>query len=103
MEKTLKITEKEVRYIAELANLSLSDEELRAYQGDLEEILTYVEKLGELETEGVEPMSHVLYPGAEQAALREDEPAPSFDRETALGNAPLAGSGHFKVPLVIER
>lgn len=99
----MKITEKEVRYIADLANLSLSDDEVRAYQGDLEEILTYVEKLGELDTEGVEPMSHVLYPGAEQAALREDEPEESFDRDSALRNAPLSGSGHFKVPLVIER
>ena len=99
----MKITEKEVRYIADLANVSLSDDEVRAYQGDLEEILTYVEKLGELDTEGVEPMSHVLYPGAEQAALREDEPQPSFERDRALQNAPLAGSGHFKVPLVIER
>jgi aspartyl-tRNA(Asn)/glutamyl-tRNA(Gln) amidotransferase subunit C len=62
-----------------------------------------VEKLGELDTEGVEPMSHVLYPGAEQAALREDEPKESFHRDDALRNAPLAGSGHFKVPLVIER
>ena len=41
--------------------------------------------------------------GAEQAALRDDELQASFDRETALENAPLAGSGHFKVPLVIER
>lgn len=99
----MKITEKEVRYIADLANLSLSEDEVRAYQGDLEEILTYVEKLGELDTEGVAPMSHVLYPGAEQAALRADQPEPSFDRDRALQNAPLAGSGHFKVPLVIER
>jgi aspartyl-tRNA(Asn)/glutamyl-tRNA(Gln) amidotransferase subunit C len=99
----VKITEKEVRYIADLANLNLSDDEVRAYQGDLEEILTYVEKLCELDTEGVPPMSHVLYPGAEQAALREDELQASFDREAALENAPLAGSGHFKVPLVIER
>lgn len=99
----MKITEKEVRYIADLANLSLSDDEVRAYQGDLEQILTYVEKLGELDTEGVAPMSHVLYPGAEQAALREDELEESFDRDHALQNAPLAGSGHFKVPLVIER
>jgi len=99
----LKITEKEVRYIADLANLSLSDDEVHAYQGDLEEILTYVEQLGELDTEGVEPMSHVLYPGAEQAALRADEPQESFHRDDALQNAPLSGSGHFKVPLVIER
>ncbi len=99
----MKITEKEVRYIADLANLSLSDDEVRAYQADLEQILTYVEQLGELDTDGVDPMSHVLYQGAEQAALRADEPETSFERDRALGNAPLDGSGHFKVPLVIER
>ncbi|MCB1021220.1 MAG: Asp-tRNA(Asn)/Glu-tRNA(Gln) amidotransferase subunit GatC [Acidobacteria bacterium] len=99
----MKITEKEVRYIADLANVSLSDDEVSAYQHDLEEILTYVEKLGELDTEGVQPMSHVLFEGAEQAALRQDALEPSFEREEALDNAPLAGSGHFKVPLVIER
>src|SRR5688572_675385 len=99
----MKISEKEVRYIAELAHLSLSDEEIRAYQGDLEEILTYVDKLDELDTSAVEPMSHVLYPGAEEAALREDLLEPSLSREQALSNAPLSGAGHFKVPLVIER
>ncbi len=99
----MKISEKEVRYIAELAHLNLSDEEIRAYQGDLEEILTYVDKLDELDTASVEPMSHVLYPGAEEAALREDRLEPGLSREQALSNAPLSGAGHFKVPLVIER
>ncbi|MBI1354835.1 MAG: Asp-tRNA(Asn)/Glu-tRNA(Gln) amidotransferase subunit GatC [Acidobacteria bacterium] len=99
----MKISEKEVRYIAELAHLSLTDSEVKAYQGDLEEILTYVDKLNELDTASVEPMSHVLFEGAEEAALRPDELEPSLDREQALANAPLAGAGHFKVPLVIER
>jgi len=99
----MKITEKEVRYIAELAHLNLSDEEIVAYQGDLEEILTYVDKLNELDTAQVEPMSHVLFPGAEEEALREDILQPGLDREQALSNAPLSGAGHFKVPLVIER
>ena len=99
----MKITEKEVRYIAELAHLNLSDEEIAAYQDDLEEILTYVEKLNELDTDSVEPMSHVLFAGAEEETLREDQLAPSLDRKQALSNAPLSGAGHFKVPLVIER
>ncbi len=99
----MKITEKEVRYIAELAHLNLSDEEIVAYQGDLEEILTYVDKLNELDTAEVEPMSHVLFAGAEEEALREDVLKPGLDREQALSNAPLSGAGHFKVPLVIER
>ena len=99
----MKISEKEVRYIADLAHLQLGDEEIAAYQTDLERILGYVDKLQELDVEAVEPMSHVLQPGAENASLREDEPTPSLDRDEALGNAPLAGAGHFKVPLVIER
>lgn len=99
----MKITEKEVRYIAELAHLNLSDDEIVSYQGELEEILTYVDKLNELDTAAVEPMSHVLFDGAEEAALRDDRLAPSLDREQALSNAPLAGAGHFKVPLVLDR
>ena len=99
----MKTTEKEVRYIAELAHLNLSDEEVVAYQADLEEILSYVDKLQELNVEGVEPMSHVLQPGFENETIREDELKPSFDRDRALQNAPLTGAGHFKVPLVIER
>ena len=99
----MKITEKEVRYIADLANLSLSDDEVRGYRADLEEILSYVDKLNELDTQDVEPMSHVLFEGSETSMLRADEPKPSFSAEQALANAPLAGAGHFKVPLVIER
>lgn len=99
----MKISDKEVRYIAGLAHLNLSDGEVGAYQKDLEEILTYVEKLGELDTDAVEPMAQVVYEGSETKTLREDEPEPSFDRDRALSNAPLAGAGHFKVPLVIER
>lgn len=99
----MKISEDQVRYIAELAHLQLDDEEVKAYQANLEEILTYVAKLDQLDTEGVEPMSHAVQAGSEDSVLREDEPEPSFDRERALLNAPLSGAGHFKVPLVIER
>ena len=60
-------------------------------------------KLNELDTQDVEPMSHVLFEGSETSMLRADEPKPSFSEEQALANAPLAGAGHFKVPLVIER
>ena len=99
----MKITEEQVRYITDLAHLNLSDDEVKAYQHDLEEILSYVEKLNELDTDGVEPMSHVLQPGAEDEALRDDTPQESFHHDRALMNAPLSGAGHFKVPLVIER
>ena len=99
----MKISEKEVRSIADLANLDLSDEEIAKYRADLEEILTYVEKLNELDTSNVEPMAQVIYEGSETATFREDENRPSLEQEEALASAPLPGAGHFKVPKVIER
>jgi len=98
----MKISEEEVRYIADLANLRLSGEELKKYRADLEEILTYVEKLNELDTSGVEPMAQVLSED-NTPAMREDELKPSFEPEEALRAAPAPGAGHFKVPKVIER
>lgn len=99
----MKITEKEVRSIAELAHLNLSDDEVAAYQGDMEEILSYVDKLNELPTDDVEPMAQVLFEGAEAQGLREDELQPSMEVGRALSNAPSAGAGQFKVPRVLER
>ncbi len=99
----MNITEKEVRYIAELANLRLSDEEVDRYRGDLEEILTYVDKLKEIDTSEVEPMAQVIYAGSETSTLRDDANRPSFDPEVALRSAPKAGAGQFKVPRVIPR
>ncbi len=99
----MKTTEKEVRNIAELAHLHLSDEEVGAYQHDLEEILSYVDKLNELDTDDVEPMAQVLFEGAEEEGLRADELQPSMDVDKALSNAPLAGANQFKVPRVVER
>ena len=97
----MKITEKDVRYIAELAHLRLDDEEVSAYRGEMEQILTYVDKLNELDTESVEPMSHVL--ASDRNVLREDTRTGSFEHDKALSNAPISGAGHFKVPRVIER
>ncbi len=99
----MKITEKEVRYVADLANLRLSDEEVRKLRADMDEILGHMDKLNELDTSTVEPMAQVLYDAEETATLREDRERPTLSNEAALANAPLAGSGHFKVPLVIER
>jgi aspartyl-tRNA(Asn)/glutamyl-tRNA(Gln) amidotransferase subunit C len=99
----VKITEPEVRYVAGLANLELTDAEIRKMAADLDEILTHIEKLNELDTASVEPMAQVLYQAAETAVLREDTERPTLSNETALSNAPLAGAGCFKVPKVIER
>ncbi|MFB3776867.1 MAG: Asp-tRNA(Asn)/Glu-tRNA(Gln) amidotransferase subunit GatC [Bryobacteraceae bacterium] len=99
----MKITEQEVRYVAGLANLNLSAEEVRRLRDDLDEILAHMDKLNELDTSGVEPMAQVLYDAGETATLREDQERPVLGSDIALANAPLAGSGCFKVPKVIER
>ena len=99
----MKITEEEVRRVAELANLALSDDEDRAHGAGLDGILTHIDKLNELDTTGVEPMAQVLYEAGETATLREDRERPSLGNAIALANAPLAGAGYFKVPKVIER
>jgi aspartyl-tRNA(Asn)/glutamyl-tRNA(Gln) amidotransferase subunit C len=99
----LKITEKEVRYVAGLANLKLTDEEVVRLSHDLDEILTHIEKLNEIDTSNVEPMAQVLFDAEETATLRPDIERPPLGNQAALANAPLAGNGYFKVPLVIER
>ncbi len=99
----MKITEKQVRYVADLANLALTDEEIRKYCADLDEILVYVDKLNEVDTSQVEPMAQVIYETDETATLRPDSVKPSFSSEVALANAPLSGAGQFKVPKVVER
>ena len=99
----MKITEEQVRYIAGLANLQLNDDEVRRFRHDLDEVLTYVDALNELDTSAVEPMAQVLYESEETATLREDRERSPVGTATALANAPLAGAGYFKVPKVIER
>jgi len=99
----VKITEPEVRYVADLANLKLTDSEITRLSRDMDEILTYMDALSELDTDAVEPMAQVLYQSGQTATLREDEPVPPLGNENALANAPLAGAGYYKVPKVIER
>lgn len=99
----MKITEKEVRYVAGLGNLKLTDEEVVRLSHDLDEILTHIDKLNEIDTSDVEPMAQVLFDAEETATLRPDIERPPLGNEAAVSNAPLAGNGYFKVPLVIER
>jgi aspartyl-tRNA(Asn)/glutamyl-tRNA(Gln) amidotransferase subunit C len=95
--------EKEVRYVAGLANLYLTDEEVKRFEADLDEILTHIDRLNEIDTANVEPMAQVLYSAGETATLREDVPVPPLGNRDALANATQAGAGYFKVPKVIER
>jgi len=99
----LKITEKDVVYVAALANLELTEQETARFVTDLNSILGYIEKLNELDTSNVEPMAQVLYAVDETATLRLDQDRPGLPVETVLANAPESGAGQFKVPKVIER
>lgn len=99
----MKLTDKEVRYVADLANLRLSDREVQKMSHDLGQILTYIEELNELDTTSVEPMAQVLHNADETSTLREDVPHTPLSNRQALANAPSSAAGYFKVPKVIER
>jgi aspartyl-tRNA(Asn)/glutamyl-tRNA(Gln) amidotransferase subunit C len=99
----VKITEQEVRYVAGLANLTLSEGEVARLRQDLDGILEHIDRLKEIDTTGVEPMAQVLYDAGPSTTLREDVPVPPLGNEAGLANAPQRGAGYFKVPKVIER
>jgi len=99
----VKLSDQEVRYVADLANLKLTDVEVQRMGAELSDILTHIDKLNELDTSAVEPMAQVLYEAEETATLREDVERTPFDNLTALANAPLSSAGCFKVPLVIDK
>ena len=93
------ITIEQVEHIARLARLQFSDAEKEMLSEELSQILQYMEKLNELDTEGVEPLSH---PTEWVNIMRPDEVQPSLTREEALKNAPSKQDGFFKVPKVIK-
>ena len=97
----MKITEKEVRYVAALANLNLNDAEVAKFRADLDGILEHIEKLNEVDVSNVVPMAQVLVEQSDP--LRDDVPQPPLGSEAALANAPQRGPGYFKVPKVFER
>ncbi len=99
----MKISEEEVRYVADLANLRLSEEEIPRLRTELDAILVHMGNLAAVDTAGVEPMAQVLYEAEETATLREDVVRAPLGSELALANAPSAAQGFFKVPLVLER
>jgi aspartyl-tRNA(Asn)/glutamyl-tRNA(Gln) amidotransferase subunit C len=105
----MKITREEVLRVAELAHLGLSPEEVETYRAHLDGILTYVDKLQELDITSVEPMSQVFHttaqPGAKDShpELREDIPRPCNVADATLASAPDAAKPFFRVPKVIDR
>jgi aspartyl-tRNA(Asn)/glutamyl-tRNA(Gln) amidotransferase subunit C len=99
----LDVTDKEVRYVADLANLRLTDEEVRHMSRDLGQILAHIDQLKELDTTNVEPMAQVLFGEDEIATLREDVSHAPLGNKEALANAPASAAGYFTVPKVVER
>ena len=81
--------------MARLARLELSDDEVERMSGELSTILDHVERINELDLEGVEPTSHVV---SLENVLRSDEPRPSWPRERVLDEAPDPAEGAFRVP-----
>jgi aspartyl-tRNA(Asn)/glutamyl-tRNA(Gln) amidotransferase subunit C len=110
----MRITEKDVRYVADLANLELTDQERQRMVRDLNSILDYIDRLNELDTTNVPPMAQTL-PGntgsdaaetadaLRQGALREDELLACLSHQDAVKNAPDTDGNFFKVPKVIEK
>lgn len=93
------ISRQQVEHVANLARLALTPEEAERFTQQLNKILEFAHKLNALNTDGVEPTSHVL-PLAN--VMRDDEVRPSIPREEALKNAPDQANGLFRVPKVIE-
>lgn len=92
----------DIRKIAKLAHLEISDAEVELYTPQMAEIVKYVEQLKELDTSNVEPMlGGLTLEGERTDTIRADVPLPSFDQTEALAEAPAGVSGYFQVPKVL--
>ena len=94
----MKITLEEVQHVTQLARLSLSEEQMKRLMNDMNDILTYMDMLNEVDTSGLEPTSHVM---EIKNVFREDEIRPSLPHEKSLKNAPEQNRDSFVVPRVI--
>jgi aspartyl-tRNA(Asn)/glutamyl-tRNA(Gln) amidotransferase subunit C len=95
----MSVTPEQVRHIAKLARIATSDAEIEALVPELNNILSWVEQLGEVDTDGVEPLTAVI---EQKLRLREDAVTDGDRRDEILANAPSAEHGFFAVPKVIE-
>ncbi|RFA34197.1 aspartyl/glutamyl-tRNA(Asn/Gln) amidotransferase subunit C [Virgibacillus dokdonensis] len=94
-----KISKDQVKHVAHLARLHVSEEEAAMFTEHLSSIITYAEQLNELDTTNVEPTTHVL---DIKNVMRKDEPKQWITQEEALKNAPDHKDGHFRVPSILE-
>ena len=95
----MKITRDEVLYVADLARLDLDEASIDKFAGQIGKILDYVDKLNEVDTEGIRPTSHAI---SLTNAFREDEQKEHLERDQVLANAPQKEEGAFVVPKIIE-
>jgi aspartyl-tRNA(Asn)/glutamyl-tRNA(Gln) amidotransferase subunit C len=95
----MKIDEAQVRRVALLSRLELSDQEVSQFSTQLSAIFEYIEKLNELDTDNVEPLAHCL---PIHNVLRDDVPRPSLSNDEALANAPEREDEYFKVPKILD-
>jgi len=93
------ISREEVQHVARLARLHLTDEELERMRQQLDAILAYIDKLRELDVEGVEPTAHAV---PLVNVMRDDELASCLSQDAALANAPDRAGEFFRVPRIIE-
>jgi len=99
----MKISREDVLKVAALANLELSDAEVDTFRGHLDDILTYIDKLNEVDTSGIEPMTQVVAAAGEDLALREDVVVRADVITEVLQGAPDPEAPYFRVPRVIEK
>jgi|KBSMisStaDraftv2_1062788.scaffolds.fasta_scaffold740391_2 aspartyl-tRNA(Asn)/glutamyl-tRNA(Gln) amidotransferase subunit C len=110
----MKVTEKDVLYVADLANLELTEQERQRMLKDLNSILEHIDMLGQLDTKDVPPMAEVVTLAAKPAqagesgtpfeyTMRADEVKPGLTHESAMMNAPDTDGTYFKVPKVIDK
>jgi aspartyl-tRNA(Asn)/glutamyl-tRNA(Gln) amidotransferase subunit C len=92
------LTREQVLHVAKLSRLKLEEEDIASFSKQLSDILSYVDKLNELDTSDVEPLAHVL---PVNNILRDDEPSPAMSVDDALANAPERDGPFFKVPKVL--
>ena len=95
----MKITAAEVEHVAKLSRLELTEAEKATFTGQMDAILSYVDKLNELDTAGIIPTAHAV---PMENAFRDDVITPSIGIDNALGNAPDRVESFFRVPKVIE-
>lgn len=89
----------DVSYVAHLARLELTPEEIARFQEQLGHVLAYVEELKEVDVAGVEPTAHAM---SVENVVRPDEVRPCLDRDAVMANAPAKANGQFLAPKIIE-